>query len=184
MENINEIKRNGSGYYDQTAYNAIKNLTGGAQMEAKAGEIWEIEKMNNEIMEAVVLAAHERYATIVQLVDTPDGNDFKINALSQKWTNTGKLQYAFDSKFVRFVKKMKEEEYTALMDAIAKSLGIEQKTVEKIVEVENKVPVNTQEQQKISVVAVDMSIVEGERDAYKHMYEGLLRILTNGKAGA
>lgn len=36
---MNELKRNGSGYADPTAYEAMKKFTGGVKMEVYRGDI-------------------------------------------------------------------------------------------------------------------------------------------------
>lgn len=38
---MDEIKRNGEGYYDPTAYEAIKRMEDMDMEEVKAGEVWE-----------------------------------------------------------------------------------------------------------------------------------------------
>ena len=39
---VDELKRNGSGYYDPTAYKAMKNFEIGGVTTMKRGEIWKI----------------------------------------------------------------------------------------------------------------------------------------------
>lgn len=71
---MNELKRNGSGYYDDTAYKAMRNYQEEKKMcenskEVREGEIWLIETKRG-YEEVLILAANERTSFVCLLKES------------------------------------------------------------------------------------------------------------------
>lgn len=120
---MDELKRNGSGYYDPTAYKALKSIEGGQKM--KSGEIWEVEVGKAELATCLVIAANERFSSILLLTDeSKSEDDIEVIARCIKYTNPMMLSYKFNSCFATFVKAMKDDEFATLKEVIAGKLGL------------------------------------------------------------
>ena len=65
------INRNGSGYADPTAYDAIKNIMKSEEMAMNfyRGDIVDFELNNGLSKEAVILSVHDNYSSVVVLWD-------------------------------------------------------------------------------------------------------------------
>lgn len=119
---MDELKRNGSGYYDPTAYKAMKNCS---DKRINAGEIWEVE-YHKEYRFAVVIAVQERICNILVLNDEKESeDDIEVIAKGLKYTDPTMLSYKFKKGFVNFVRTMKEDEYKTLLDVVRGSLGFD-----------------------------------------------------------
>lgn len=119
---MDELKRNGSGYYDPTAYKAMKNLENGGVSTMKRGEIWEI-GYGMEAKYAVVVSVQEIFCNVLVLSDECKGDqDIAIKATGMKYTNPAMLSYAYKDRFNRFIRVMHDDELEELIAAIAKKL--------------------------------------------------------------
>ena len=90
------LHKNGSGYYDPTAYEAIKNVEREEnEMEIRKGEIWE-DEMGNNLRTAVVLAVHGSYSIVLSFTEKErDRSTVQINAHGMKYTEPGMISYKF-----------------------------------------------------------------------------------------
>lgn len=111
-----EMKRNGSGYYDETAYLAMKNL-------AKPGEIWETSDGKKEVL---ILNNHGTFCNCLTLTDRSlDPNCIEVyDGRNAKYTNPAMVQYLFNSFLGTYVKKVPAQEYSEIMEAVAVALDI------------------------------------------------------------
>lgn len=100
---MDELKRNGSGYYDPTAYQALKKIEGKEkEMEIRKGEIWEVE-MGNNLRTVLVLAEHGSYSTVLTFSDEPrERRTVQLNAQGMKYTEPGMITYKFNDGFNKF----------------------------------------------------------------------------------
>ena len=110
----NELLRNGSGYVDLTAYKAMKKIEdGGTKM--KQGEIWEVAgTYENKFL--VVVEVHDGLCSVLMLThERKKADDVEIIAHGKMYTNPSMLSYTFCDRFITFVRKMREDEFAALM---------------------------------------------------------------------
>lgn len=130
----NDIRYNGAGYYDETAYKAMKNMERGgtSKMDNKTaytGEIWEMETLNGQTREVLLVQCFNNYATILTLTDTePEENGLAIRSRSMKWTDCGKLGYVFYNRLTNMVRSMTDEELEEVRDSIGEVLQIQKGT--------------------------------------------------------
>lgn len=194
-----ELRRNGSGYYDPTAYEALRNYQrGGSGMEFKRGEIFEYEQVNRvENRLALVVSADfragDRYISIILLTEEPKG---QINVPIRMvggimYADCGMVSVAVNDRLFDFKKTATDAEMAQVDEGIAKCLGLEQKMVEKVVEVPvekivevQKLPVTSQcsfteegfhSESMIDVEKVEeLAAAKAEANVYKNLYEQLL----------
>ena len=193
---MDELKRNGSGYYDPTAYKAMKRYEREEEeMEQviNKGEIWEVEYGYERKM-ALVLAVHEGYCSVLCLNDDDrDTRDIYINARGMKSTESGMVSYKFTKSFMDFVRTTTEAEFADVMEKVADRLNIGGDTAGRIVnenalkltikrmKEENEILKEQVEelQKKLDNDSFGSTIIKLtiERDLYKQQYEMLLERL-------
>ena len=187
---MDELKRNGSGYYDPTAYQALKKIERREkEMEIRKGEIWEVE-MGNNIRTVLVLAVHGSYSTVLTFSDEQrERRTVQMNAQGMKYTEPGMVTYKFHDAFDKFIRLATDEEFADIMNQIAGALGIEskypdEKTVAWIEELD-KTKIELAEAlrsrehfknlfESLEKPETETIKLQTERDLYKSQYESLL----------
>ena len=193
---MDELKRNGSGYYDPTAYKAMKKFEREEEeMEQviNKGEIWEVEYGYERKM-ALVLAVHDGYCSVLCLNDDDrESRDIYLSARGMKSTESGMVSYKFNKSFMDFVRTTTEAEFADVMEKVADKLNIGGDTAGRIVN-ENALKLTIKrmkeeneilkeqvaELQKLEEKSGDSAEVirlTTERDLYKAQYEKLLERL-------
>lgn len=121
---MDDLKRNGSGYYDPTAYKAIRKFQNGgvSNMNIRKGEIWEVEHGKDSKL-ALVIKNHGSYCSVLMLNDEPrETRDIRLNARGMKYTESGMVSYKFCDAFVDFVRTTTDEEFDDVMGKVSESL--------------------------------------------------------------
>ena len=189
---MDELRRNGSGYYDPTAYKALKNIEREEQeMEVRKGEIWEVE-MGNNLRTVLVLAEHGSYSTVLIFSDEQrERRTVQLNAQGMKYTEPGMITYKFNDGFNRFIRQTKEEEFADIIGQVECAMGLdlnapiplevyESKEIKRLqMEVEDLKAKNLKLEKcntHFESMATDtnITILKTERDLYKSQYESLL----------
>lgn len=173
--------RNAEGYYDPTAYEAIKNYRKDAE-KMKAKEIWEIKMNNGKFQDFLVLAVNGTVATGLNILELYGSNLIEITCGGIKYVDARKLQYAYDDMASQFIRVLKDEEFDAVMADVTMKLGIDVlKTVPDIktiaepkVEVvkESKIPSSRETELNVEL-KLELTKAQTERDIYKNLYEQL-----------
>ena len=116
MDNNTDIRKNGSGYYDETAYKAIRGLH-------RPGEIW---VRNTDNRQVLVLAQHRSFCTVLQLSDHPDqyGDKIPLNGSGTQYAHPGKIMYMYNDLFGQYVRKMDSRDFKGVQQAVAQALAI------------------------------------------------------------
>lgn len=187
---MDELRRNGSGYYDPTAYKALKNIEREEEeMEVRKGEIWEVE-MGNNMRTVLVLAVHGSYSTVLTFSDEQrERRTLQMNAQGMKYTEPGMVTYKFHDAFDKFIRLTTDEEFADIMNKVAGALGIEskcpdEKTVAWIEELD-KTKIELAEAlrsrehfknlfESLEKPETETIKLQTERDLYKSQYESLL----------
>lgn len=85
------ILRNGSGYYDPTAFGAIKNIIKSEKVKKvktmEKGEIWEIQQNNGSYKDVIVIAAHDDIAQVIQISDIEGSYSLRVNCQGIRYTD-------------------------------------------------------------------------------------------------
>lgn len=159
------IKRNASGYYDETPYKAVFR---GAQ----PGEIWKT-TLGKEFL--IVAAHNSNMYTVLALYDQYKPDTMEITSRQQMYTNPAMIQYLFGNNLTEFVKALPEDEFDAVVDAVGDSLCItvkvnkvEDDTAERL---EQTVAKQKEEMQylraQLNQSADELQMVTQERDHFK-----------------
>lgn len=111
-----DIKRNGSGYYDETPVKA--GLFNGPQ----AGEIWET-KMGKEYL---ILKNHGAFCTVLALQDNENFDAVPVLSRNIKYTSPAMVSYCFNMAWGGdgFIKAMPDDQYLDIMQAVGERLGV------------------------------------------------------------
>lgn len=121
--------RNGSGYYDPTAGEAIKETEKemGNRGEWADGDIVEVQKNNGNQVEMVLIRCHSNYATALALMETPPReNTVAITSRAQMYSDAGKVQYVFYENICNFVKALSDDDFLIVKKAVRKALDLEE----------------------------------------------------------
>ena len=184
----NELLRTGSGYVDITAYKALQNYQKGeSDMEFNRGEIFEYSTSNYEKKEALIISADfrsgSRFISILVLKNEEKGviNVPIITSSGIKYADCGLVSFCSSERLGNFLRIATDAEMAQIDEGIAKCLGIEQKTVEKVVEVPvEKIvevtppPADSAPNFKHMKLLEELTTVKAEANVYKNLYEQLL----------
>lgn len=90
------------------------------------GDIWMLQKQSGTISEVLILAKHDRYATILTLNDRePPENPVKVNSKCVMYMDAGKISYAFYDTLCDFVKAVPDGEFMKIMNKVGVALGMD-----------------------------------------------------------
>lgn len=125
-ETKNDVRRNGSGYFDPTAYKAIIKAEGGGNTkmnnEMKNGEIWECE-FGGATGLALILKVQEGFCNVLMLKDEKRETSVAVVAQGMKYTDPALLSYKMNKAFIRYVRTMKDAEFEKIRRKVKESLG-------------------------------------------------------------
>lgn len=196
---MDELRRNGAGYYDPTAFKALKKIEREEKkMEVRKGEVWQVE-IGNSVRTVVVLAVHGSYSTVLTFSNEQrERRTVQLNAQGMKYTEPGMVSYKFHDAFDKFIRLTTDEEFADIMNQVAEALEIEKKEAAYIpfVVAESKEIQRLQaaledasakiielEKDNVQLAATiyenektdsNITVLKTERDLYKSQFESLL----------
>lgn len=130
----NDIKKNGSGYYDPTAFEAIINAGGVNNMEVYKGDIFYIEKgKTGEKSPAVVVSATEvieetgcaQVAWLTNKEENSSSTHAKVMCMTPSVAICEKLSFAYLDRFGEYIRTCTEKEIQDIDNAMLATFGIE-----------------------------------------------------------
>lgn len=108
------LKRNGSGYYDETAYKAFMGM-------AKAGDIW---TANDGKKQVLILKNQGEFCNVLTLIDTyKHSRMMEITSAGTYYTDPGMVKYLFNARLGVFVQRLPADEFAKVMEAVEGALG-------------------------------------------------------------
>lgn len=195
-----ELRRNGSGYYDPTAYKALKNCEREANhMEYKRGEIFKYNTTGGE-REILIVSSNERcegyYLNALFLNDNASGNYVQVVCGDLRYVDCDKVSLVTASNMGEYIGTATEAEMLQVDNGIIDSLGLvlsdETDTTEQLIEEKKK---NLEKDNRIKSLekalndalrtapllnagtnsaAEEIIKLETERDMYKAWFEKLM----------
>lgn len=106
------MNRNTEGYLDSTPYTAMLQAP-------KPGEIW-----SYDAYEVLILRNHGTFCNILTLVESSkDTQSIPVMSHSMRFTNPAMIRYCFNSGMGRFVKKIPDSDFGAILDAVREAMG-------------------------------------------------------------
>ena len=151
-----ELLFNGSGYYDNTAYQAIMNASKevkamGMRSDYQDGDIVEVMKQNGTVEEFLLLRCHEGYATAAILKErAPSENSVAVISRQKMYLDAGRPCYVFYDVIGQFVKTITESELNRIRKKIGGALGL---IIPEDGETKQPDPVRTISQEEVKVLA-------------------------------
>lgn len=130
----NDIKKNGSGYYDPTAFEAIINAGGVNNMEVYKGDIFYIEKgKTGEKSPAVAVSATEvieetgcaQVAWLTNKEENSSSTHAKVMCMTPSVAICEKLSFAYLDRFGEYIRTCTEKEIQDIDNAMLATFGIE-----------------------------------------------------------
>lgn len=130
----NDIKKNGSGYYDPTEFEAIINAGGVNNMEVYKGDIFYIEKgKTGEKSPAVVVSATEvieetgcaQVAWLTNKEENSSSTHAKVMCMTPSVAICEKLSFAYLDRFGEYIRTCTEKEMQDIDNAMLATFGIE-----------------------------------------------------------
>lgn len=116
------LKRNGSGYKDETAYKAFMSM-------AKSGEVWTVNDGREKVL---ILKNQGTFCNCLTLTDTnKHAGNMEIISAGTMYTNPGMVKYMFNSWLGAFVQKLPATEFKRVVEAVEDALNISGKKVDK-----------------------------------------------------
>lgn len=110
------IKRNGAGYYDPTAYKAIKGLH-------SCGEIW-----MQGAKEVLIVKNQGTFCNVLQLVPDMKPGTVPVNTKDGiRFTNPAMLKYAFNLLLGPYVSDLSDEESRSIVRQVEKAICREER---------------------------------------------------------
>lgn len=107
------LNRNGSGYFDSTAYKAIMSM-------AKAGDIWTVNDGRDEVL---ILKNQGTFCNCLSLTDKcNDPQCIEILSAGAMYTNPGMVKYVFNQRLGAFVQRLPEDEFAKVREAAMEML--------------------------------------------------------------
>lgn len=175
----NELKRNGSGYYDGTPYNAVL-------CNPEAGDVYE-SGMNKVYL---ILKNHGKFSIALALftISNPTNNtdrEITVGEGKKYYSNPAMLQYVFNDIFMKCVGTLENESFMDIMETVGDSLGVAVKVRKEPTDEQAKLIddlIQEKERLKAEVQRVRNSEYTSQEAAiYKRMYHELLdRLIAKG----
>ena len=142
-------------------------------MEFKRGEIFQY-KIGYDYKPALVVSAdyraNDNILNIIVLDDEERRDSVQIVCNGIMYADCAFISYGYANSFGSFIRIATEAEMEAIDAGIAKSLGIKQKTVEKVL----KVPVAKTGEVPVEAFSAELASAKTEASIYKNLYEQLL----------
>lgn len=114
------LNRNGSGYYDETAFKAFMGM-------ANAGDIW----TTNNGQEVLILRNQGTFCNVLTLLDTyKHTRMMEINSTGAYYTDPAMVRYLFNENLGKFVQRLPEDEFAKVREAVEEVMGFGRKAVE------------------------------------------------------
>ena len=113
----NDIRRNGSGYYDETAFKAIQAIT----KAPKPGEIWTDSTGSKTYL---VLQSRKSVCSTLLLGTENKENSIMVMARMPMYTDPIMIGYTFSNLLTQFVKTVPEDNMENVKKAVGRALGI------------------------------------------------------------
>lgn len=108
------LARNGSGYYDETAYKAFMGM-------AKAGDIW---TANDGREEVLILRNQGTFCNCLTLTNkSMDKQCIEVVSAGTMYTNPGMVKYLFNSRLGAFVQRLPASEFEKVREAVEDAMG-------------------------------------------------------------
>lgn len=150
-----KMNRNGSGYYDETAYNGLNGMV-------KEGEVWTCTtNLNSTQKEFLIIKNHGTFCTALLMVDEPTSDRIKVDSGIgfQRWTDPRLVQYIYNSNMCRRIALIPEETFEAIKGEIY--LALQMNDLDELKEAEDDLPIEFEPAISDMVALFGSNVVKG-----------------------
>lgn len=176
-----DLLRNGSGYVDFVAFEAIKNIEKEKKAMFKRGEIFEYEMRDRgDVKMALVVSADfrasDRYISVIVLNENPVGEvTVPIVCRGKMYADCGMVSFAHTDRILEFVRKATDEEMAQIDAGIMECLGLNDISIPTVSVAEAMKPMLVKEAEpKVEIFSEELATAKAEANVYKDLYEKLL----------
>lgn len=178
----NEMKRNASGYYDETPYKAVLgNCEAGDVLESGMNKVYLILKNHGKFSTALALFSTINPATntTYEVVVDESGNSRRY------YTNPAMIQYVFNDIFMNRAGTLEQDDFLGLMETVGENLGVTIKVSKAETDEQAKlIDELIQDNERLRKVAASIRDTEHtsqEAAFYKRMYHEIIdRLIAKG----
>ena len=118
------LDRNASGYYDPTAFRALKNLEKEERMSyVGKHEIWDVTLPGDKKGTVITLNVQNECATVLQMKKGAPEKNGPLFYVDKMVADAGKPSYIYTSEFIVFKRKLSGEEAAELGRVLAEAFG-------------------------------------------------------------
>lgn len=159
-----EMLRNGSGYIDPTAAQAMKNMV-------YPGEIWTTATGK----EVLILKDHGKVCTVLTLLDEEKAGCIEVVSRAKRWCNPLFVTFVTRKNIGGFVKRLRAEDFVYIWARVAEGMGFSADSAREIKRLKGE---NADMREKLRRSAL---AAQAEKEAmlqYKTMYYDLVGRLT------
>lgn len=160
----NDMLRNGSGYIDPTAAQAMKNMV-------YPGEIWTTATGK----EVLILKDHGKVCTVLTLLDEEKAGCIEVVSRAKRWCNPLFVTFVTRQNIGGFVKRLRAEDFADIWARVAEGMGFSADSAREINRLKGE---NADMREKLRRSAL---AAQAEKEAmlpYKTMYYDLVDRLT------
>lgn len=132
----NEMKRNASGYYDETPYKSVLcNPEAGDVLESGMNKVYLILKNHGKFSTALALfpSLNQTSNTTYEIAVDESGCNHKY------YTNPAMIQYVFNDIFMNRAGALEQDDFLGLMETVGENLGVTIKVSKQTVDNTNEV---------------------------------------------
>ena len=165
-----ELYRNGSGYADPTAYQAMKGMN---SMDVRRFEIWSYVTTTGIERMGIVMAGNKNTALMFALYDKPISDGIQIVTMrGEKYMSPILMTFCTEKNIGQYIQDIPKEKEEEIMSAFLEAFDLSDHEVKKRAEV---LPENSgyKEEMELKLCAVTT-----ERDVYQGLYRELLDKIT------
>ena len=132
------LDRNASGYYDPTAFRALKNLEKEERMSyVGKHEIWDVTLPGDKKGTVITLNVQNECATVLRMKKSAPEKNGPLFYMDKMVADAGKPSYIYTSEFVVFKRKLSGEEAAELGRVLAEAFGMKTGTRDELTELED-----------------------------------------------
>ena len=109
-----DLKRNASGYYDETPYKAIT-------APPLPGEIWTHKTHSDYVL---ILASNEKFSVVLKLDDKPREGKIVVYVRGPMYTDPMKVSYLYHDLLGAYVRTLPDMDFAGVRQTVDRKLGL------------------------------------------------------------
>lgn len=180
---MDELKRNGSGYYDEAAYKAMAAAGKTNLSNVRRGDIIEIQMAKGDIREmAVIKCFNETMVGLLLRDREPRENCISIKSRKMMYADAGRLIYSQYDKVENYIRTISENDMEYILSCIGQAFDIHPLPQEPA-EVPEHIATPREDELIDDRISTELAVTARERDIYERLYQDMLNRALGGGFG-